>query len=365
MSFEIYTANTHVFASPNGNSTYIVPQEGQQLFIDALVDGSTGFPDVANRSLLFKDDTAVIGTSDVFYEKTNGSLFAKDLKGGTVNSVKNIIGLNGLPISYNSLGTGTNDGYHSFQVSSSEKMTVEYNAVNSLVTHKFQAGTESGPSIEISGNTGKTGFYNSSNTLGISVKSTTTAQLQSIVDTADNTASFSVGPTFNLNGSKAMLAVSDYQNRQNIALAAALGNTKNLISFFESGTGQNFGSIVCNSATSVSYTTTSDARLKLDIMDLPNCLKIVLGCTPRTFKWKSNGMNDFGFIAQELKNVVPAAVHEPIDNSYMSVDSSKLVPFLVGAIKELNDTIKSMQAELVEINKDLDDVYDRLEKLEA
>lgn len=367
MSTELYTAENHIFSNPNGSDIFIGPQSGQNLYIDASITGSSTFPDISTTKVLFKDAEMVAGCNSVLYDKSDGSLFVDTLRSGTIASPKNFIRMSGLPITYNS---STAEGYHTFDVNYFPRFVVDNSKVSSLVAHNVQAGTAANPGLEIGGYAGgKTGLCNLNATMGLTVQGSLAMQIQNLSATEANTPTVCVGEKTSLNGGIALFAVPDYLNRQNVALAAATGNTKTMIAFFNKDTGANFGSIVCNSATSVSYTTTSDIRLKQDIQDLPNCLKTVLKASPKTFKWKSSGQDDVGFIAQQLKMVVPTAVHAPPDNEdgtpgYMSVDPSKLIPYLVGAIKELNEIIDAQHNEILQLNNDTDDLYTRLEALE-
>jgi hypothetical protein len=54
-----------------------------------------------------------------------------------------------------------------------------------------------------------------------------------------------------------------------------------------------------------------------------------------------------GLSAQEVKEVVPEAVHDaPIGDGYMAVDYAKLVPVLVEAIKELSNKVEDLENKL-------------------
>lgn len=373
MSTELYTAENHVFSNPNGSDIFIGPQSGQNLYIDASITGSSTFPDISTRKVLFKDSEMVSGASSVLYDKNTSVLYVDTLGSLTPETVKNTIRMNSLPITYNSVGTsaGSNvDGYHDFKVNSFSRLIVDNSAVSSLVTHKVQPGSAASPGLELTGYAGeKTGLCNIDSTMGITVQGALALQCQNLNATEANSPTVCVGQKTALNGGIALFSVPDFLNRQNVALAASTGNSKTMIAFFNKDTGNNFGSIVCNSATSVSYTTTSDIRLKSDIVDLPNCLKTILEASPKTFKWKSSGQEDFGFIAQQLKQVVPGAVHAPPNfedgtPGYMSVDASKLVPFLVGAVKELNTIVEQQKRELLNLNNDIDELFSRLEALE-
>ena len=102
------------------------------------------------------------------------------------------------------------------------------------------------------------------------------------------------------------------------------------------------GSIQTN-GTTTSYNITSDQRLKTNIVDAPtgniDYIKV------RSFDWKSNGSHQtYGFIAQELIEVAPYAVHQPQDtNEMMAVDYSKLVPMMIKEIQDLKQRIATLE----------------------
>lgn len=70
------------------------------------------------------------------------------------------------------------------------------------------------------------------------------------------------------------------------------------------------GSVQQNAAGTVAYNTTSDARLKADIVDSPLGLAELLQVKVRQFRYKSDPTNRpmTGFIAQELRPIFPDAV---------------------------------------------------------
>ena len=54
-----------------------------------------------------------------------------------------------------------------------------------------------------------------------------------------------------------------------------------------------------------------------------------------------------GVSAQEVLKVLPEVLRDaPIDESYMTVDYSKMVPLLIEAIKGLNAKVESLEAQL-------------------
>jgi hypothetical protein len=87
------------------------------------------------------------------------------------------------------------------------------------------------------------------------------------------------------------------------------GDNKFLAWITEGGAGTERGSVTYNRAGNlVSYNTSSDYRLKENIIDLTDALETVARLQPRTFTWKETGNTTTGFIAHELAEVLPHAV---------------------------------------------------------
>ena len=100
---------------------------------------------------------------------------------------------------------------------------------------------------------------------------------------------------------------------------------------------------------------TSDRRLKENIKDLDlNCLNLVNNINLREFSWKADKEHKptIGAVAQELRQVLPEKyVHEFIggqetDDEYLSINDSKLVYLLIGAIQEQQKEIESLKAKI-------------------
>jgi len=117
----------------------------------------------------------------------------------------------------------------------------------------------------------------------------------------------------------------------------------------------------------------SDRRLKENDQPIANGLATINSLRPVTFNWKSNTYRvlngiapsiDYGFIAQEVEEVLPEIVAEiatattrPDDDNhtisleaelgtYKGMDYVKLVPFLTAAIQELSAKVDSLTAEV-------------------
>lgn len=99
------------------------------------------------------------------------------------------------------------------------------------------------------------------------------------------------------------------------------------------------------SGTSTTYYTSSDIRLKHDIVDAPSSSALIDAIKVRSFKWNADESEQrYGFIAQELYEVVPEAVGgEPDGKDMMAVDYSKLVPMLVKEIQSLRARVAQLE----------------------
>jgi hypothetical protein len=132
------------------------------------------------------------------------------------------------------------------------------------------------------------------------------------------------------------------------------------IAFYVSASGNNVGTIVTN-ASSTSYNTSSDYRLKENIVPMTGALAKVAQLKPVTYKWKADGSDGEGFIAHELAEVKPDCVsgdkdgveiykdedgNEQTRPKYQGIDTSFLVATLTAAIQELK-AINDTQAETI------------------
>lgn len=94
--------------------------------------------------------------------------------------------------------------------------------------------------------------------------------------------------------------------------------------------------------TSVDINTTSDRRFKDNIKTIENSTEIVNKIRPVSFDWKDTGNKAFGVIAQELEEILPELVATSKDNNRY-VSYIQLIPFLIGAIQELSEEVKSLK----------------------
>lgn len=124
------------------------------------------------------------------------------------------------------------------------------------------------------------------------------------------------------------------------------------------------GSVTVASSSSVSFNTTSDYRLKEQVLPMEGALDRIMAAKPVTYKWKSDGSAGEGFIAHELAEVVPLAVtgeKDAVDEDgkpkHQQVDYAKLTPVLFAGIQELMEQVQSLQSTIKELE-------DRITELE-
>ena len=134
------------------------------------------------------------------------------------------------------------------------------------------------------------------------------------------------------------------------------GGTNNAGTFFQTVNfaGTQNGSITQVNSGTIAYNTTSDYRLKENIAPMTGALAKVAQLKPVTYTWKLDGASGEGFIAHELKAVIPDsvtgekdAVNEDGSIKPQSIDTSFLVATLTAALQEAHGLIKSLEARVV------------------
>jgi hypothetical protein len=154
--------------------------------------------------------------------------------------------------------------------------------------------------------------------------------------TAASGTSGNVGHGFTQNGR----TISNCDADWNYEIYGAQGNR---LRFFGSqGGGTQVGSVtVTTSATA--YNTTSDQRLKENIVDAPagniDAIRV------RSFDWKADGSHQtYGMVAQELVEVAPEAVTQgQTEDDMWGVDYSKLVPMMIKEIQDLKAEVAALK----------------------
>jgi len=105
-------------------------------------------------------------------------------------------------------------------------------------------------------------------------------------------------------------------------------------------------------STGTTYNTTSDLRLKTDIKPIENATDKLLSMNPVEHKWKADPKDDavHGFIAQEMKEIIPEAVYgDPDGDEMMSMDYGRITPVIVAALQDALKEIKELKARINEL----------------
>jgi len=136
----------------------------------------------------------------------------------------------------------------------------------------------------------------------------------------------------------------------------AFGSNKKFAEFYYGGpAGTLIGSITQAAGANPSatlYNTTSDYRLKENVVEMNGAIDRVKQLKPSRFNFKNSPEETVdGFLAHEVQEVVPLCVtgeKDAVDNNGdiipQAMDASKLVPLLTGAIKELTARIEALEA---------------------
>ncbi len=123
---------------------------------------------------------------------------------------------------------------------------------------------------------------------------------------------------------------------------------------FQNAAGASIGSIGGN-ASNASFNTSSDYRLKENVISLSDGITRVKQLSPKRFNWivdETNTLQD-GFLAHEVQTVVPESVTGTKDETNddgsvkpQQLDHSKLVPVLTAAIQELIAEVETLKTEV-------------------
>jgi hypothetical protein len=108
---------------------------------------------------------------------------------------------------------------------------------------------------------------------------------------------------------------------------------------------------ITTSGTTTAFNTSSDYRLKENVVDLENATTRLKNLKPYRFNFIGESPTLDGFQAHEVAGVVPEAVHgdkDGVDASgnviVQAMDHSKLVPLLVATVQELEARIAALES---------------------
>ena len=129
-------------------------------------------------------------------------------------------------------------------------------------------------------------------------------------------------------------------------------NTGTIVEFQTQGVAK--GSIGIGSS-DVSYNTSSDYRLKENVVAISDGITRVKQLKPSKFNWIADDTNTLidGFLAHEVSSVVPSAVtgaKDAVDSDsnpvHQVIDHSKIIPLLTAALKEAITEIETLKTKV-------------------
>ena len=137
-------------------------------------------------------------------------------------------------------------------------------------------------------------------------------------------------------------ALNQIEFRTNDSLIKMLLNSAGNLNIGTLGTG-----IVYSNAGTLTSTNPSDERLKDNISDINWGLDEIMKLRPVTYNWKDDKINQgvqFGFIAQEVKEVMPQAIKEfGGEVKYLGLEKDAIYATLVKAIQEQQQQINELK----------------------
>jgi len=211
-------------------------------------------------------------------------------------------------------------------------------------TIEFADGSASTPSITNSGNTNTGIFFPAADTIAFAEGGAESMRIDSNSTVCINSTSPpSADNRFTITYSSATQSAASIKNTSTTF-------SGNLFTFYNASTNQ-CGAIVQTGTTTTAFTTSSDYRLKENIVPMTGALDKVLELNPVTYTWKEDGSDGQGFIAHELQEIIPDcvigqknALDKENNPKYQQVDTSFLVATLTAAIQEQQTIINDLKA---------------------
>lgn len=312
------------------------------LFVDSTNSRVGIGTNAPNTFLTVNGDTFINGNSTITGQLSAGSLF---LTSGVISSTLIVYGTGTFQSSLSVTGISTLSNNVSVGQNLSVVGNLSVTGINSTIGGNVSLGTST---LFIDGTNDRIGINNTTPTVSLYVGGTdaiflpngTTAQrptgANGMIRYNSNSASFegfanggwgAIGGSLSIAGSNTQVQFNDSGN---------LGATANLT--FDKTTG---------TLTAGSFNTISDYRLKENLNPLADSLDRVSRMAVYSYNMVDDRYDEReGVLAHELQKIVPFAVHGIKDHEeiYQSVDYSRIVPVLIGSIKELNEKIRHLES---------------------
>ncbi len=246
-------------------------------------------------------------------DNTVSSLTASDFRtaigagtgSGTVTSVGGTGTVNGLTLtgtvtsSGNLILGGTLNLSSPPAIGSTTANTGAFTTLSASGVTTFSAGSASAPALITSGDTNTGVFFPAADTVGIATGGTERVR-------TDSSGNLLVNRTSGLGSAKFVVeADTTSANPMTVSNSRSTASTDYSILFYRNGS---IVGSVQTSLSATSYVTSSDYRLKENVLPMTGALAKVAQLKPVTYTWKLDGSAGQGFIAHELQEVVPDCV---------------------------------------------------------
>jgi hypothetical protein len=154
--------------------------------------------------------------------------------------------------------------------------------------------------------------------------------------------------TINGRGNLGARFVPESSGRDTLYLGNSSSASRPMVYFYNAN---GFVGSIATSGSATSYNTSSDYRLKENVVELIGATDRLKQLEPKRFNFIADADTTVdGFLAHEVQTVVPEAItgtHNEVDDDgnpvYQGIDQSKLVPLLVATIKELEARITALE----------------------
>ncbi|MCK5663919.1 MAG: tail fiber domain-containing protein, partial [Thiotrichaceae bacterium] len=138
-----------------------------------------------------------------------------------------------------------------------------------------------------------------------------------------------------------------------IRINATTPSTEAYYMVFRDGGNGIDGTIRANGSGGVTFNTTSDERLKENIVDTKYGLDDLMNVKVRDYNFIGNDSDRTGFIAQQLYEVFPNAVTPGGEDEQLdpwTVDYSRVTPLLVAGVQDMNEVVQEQKREIASLN---------------
>jgi len=169
----------------------------------------------------------------------------------------------------------------------------------------------------------------------------------------DSSGNVNIGTTSTLNSSFVAIEFNGTTHNGIVLKTTRTTQSGSNYLYFVNSSGTNTGSIQQTGTTTVAFNTSSDYRLKENVVTDWDATTRLKQLKPSRFNFIADGTDRVvdGFLAHEVSSIVPEAIcgeKDAVDDDgnavYQGIDQSKLVPLLVKTIQELEARITALES---------------------